>query len=94
MPVNKPEDFTITFRQLHGSNFGGTFESGKTGGLHPNTISEGEHAMKSSRFALWGNFARLLNRLTKHLRKADVYRGLDSPHKGNELTFVALSAFV
>jgi hypothetical protein len=55
MPVNEPDDLVVTLRELHGSDRGSAFETGKAG-CHRAILLDTKQAGKASRFALGGNF--------------------------------------
>jgi hypothetical protein len=50
MPVDQPDYFPVAFGELHGGNFGGTFETGKTE-LHRSTLLDTTQIEKASGFA-------------------------------------------
>jgi len=57
VPVDKPDDFTVTLRQSDGGSCGGAFKTGKAGRFHSPTISENGKGEKASGFAPWNNIA-------------------------------------
>lgn len=54
VPVNQPDDLSVSLHKPHVGDCGGAFEAGKTG-VHQTILPDAKQARQASRFALCGN---------------------------------------